>query len=1100
MQKSTRRFFSGHGKLCLYICPLLFILLFGQHLVLAAQSYKLLQQQVTVKTARTTVAEVIKRLQAQTSLSYVYDPNYLEQCKVPAMDYTAAKLGTVLEHLDRYAAVDIEYDNNTVAIRKGNVNAEIKRENEGSITGRVINNRNEPLPGVTIIIEGGSGTTTGVDGNYSIQLPPGKYTLVFRYVSFSTRKVTDIEVKPRQATRLNVLMTASSSSLKEVVVTASYQRASVEGLYALQKNNAAVSDGISAEQIRATPDNNAAQVLKRVNGLTVQDDKFVTVRGLSERYNNVIMNGASLPSTEPNRRNFSFDVIPSALIDNIVVNKTATPDMPSEFAGGLVQVNTRNIPDRNFLMLTVGTGINTNSTGKSMYSTKRGGRDYLGFDDGTRRWWNHGWGAEEFREAMRSGDKMKHSEMDRRIPNNWGMYKYGYSPVQNYQLAAGRVITLRDKVSSFGITLAGTYRHEESVVNESRHNPIYYHYYFDSSRTYNFNTSLGAVANIGFQTKGHRLAFKNLYNRRFSNEMNVNKGMDWSTIISPINHYINVTLINSLLQNRLEGEHLLGKRLKFDWSADNLTLDREQPDTRSSRGRTTGVGPWGYKPSAEGQYRRYEVNESLGFMTEGLNIFNATLKERRKNVTANFTVPFTVGGTLQSLKAGYAGVFRKVDYRSQALRLLVDPISQYSNTYRDSLVFGKADYELHTPEFLRPDLLRYTPTGLGAFGFSGDDYVGKQHINAAYLMADLKFLQRFRFITGVRMEQSNMEMTGIVYAPPMGYGVDSMMQYKKTDWLPSANLVYTVNSKMNIRAAYAKTLARAEFRERAPYIYYEFKERASYYGAQGLKDASIDNFDLRYEYYPAPGEVISLSGFYKKFKDPVEIIGVWSGSIDPRLFYFNLRSSTNLGLELDIRKSLRFINPAQKWLSQVFVSANGSWMKASVRYNTDQLMNAATGITGRPDLEKTASDSRDRPLQGLSPYVINGGIGYFGEVFGINVTYNRYGPRIVTAGFQPWEDLYENPRDVIDMQLSASLLNKKMQVRFNISDLLQQDGILYMNRAVSRSAGANPNEDPYSLGLKNNDPKGERFNKDLDYVRHRWFKGRNLSLNVSYSF
>ncbi|RPE09398.1 TonB-dependent receptor [Chitinophaga lutea] len=1098
MQKSTRRFFPGHGKLCLYICPLLFILLFGQHLVLAAQSYKSLQQQVTVKTARTSVADVIKRLQAQTSLTYVYDPLYLEQCRVPAMDYTAAKLGAVLEYLDRHAAVDIEYDNNTVAIRKGQVEAAMKKENEGTITGRVIDNRNEPLPGVTIMIEGGSGTTTGVDGSYSIQLPPGKYTLVFRYVSFSTRKVTDIAVKSRQATTLNVLMTASPSSLKEVVVTASYQRASVEGLYALQKNNAAVSDGISAEQIKATPDNNAAQVLKRVNGLTVQDDKFVTVRGLSERYNNVMMNGASLPSTEPNRRNFSFDVIPSALIDNIVVNKTATPDMPSEFAGGLVQVNTRNIPDRNFLTLTAGTGINTNSTGKTLYSTKRGGRDYLGFDDGTRRWWNHGWGAEEFREVIRSGDKMKRSEMERRIPNNWGMYKYDYSPVQNYQLAAGRVIMLKDRVSSLGITLAGTYRHEESVVNESRHNPGYYHYYFDSSRTYNFNTALGAVANIGFQTKGHRVAFKNLYNRRFSNEMNVNKGMDWSSIVSPINHYINVTLINSLLQNRLEGEHLLGKKLKLDWAADNITLDREQPDTRSSRGRSGDK--WPYDESVAGQYRFYIVNEALGYMTEGINIFNAMLKERRKNVAANLSMPFNVGGAAQTLKAGYAGVFRKVDYQSQVFRLLVDPTSQYSIGYRDTLMFGKSDHELHSPEFLRPGMLNYVPTGLGSFGFSGDDYKGKQQIHAAYVMADLKLLQRFRLIGGVRMEQSNMEVTGIVYAPPMGYGVDSTMRYKKTDWLPSANLVYAVNNRMNIRAAYSKTLARAEFRERAPYIYYEFKERAAYYGAQGLKDASIDNFDLRYEYYPAPGEVISVSAFYKKFKDPVEIIGVWSGSVDPRLFYFNLRNSTNTGLELDLRKSLRFINPAQKWLSHVFVSANGSWMKAKVRYNTDQLMNAAGGITGRPDLEKNASDSRDRPLQGLSPYVINGGIGYFGDVFGVNVTYNRYGQRIVTAGFQPWEDLYENPRDLIDVQLSATLLKKKMQVRFNISDVLQQDNILYMNRGVVKSANVTPAEDPYTLGSENSDPKGTRFNKDRDYVRQRWFKGRNLSLNVTYSF
>ena len=175
-------------------------------------------------------------------------------------------------------------------------------------------------------------------------------------------------------------------------------------------------------------------------------------------------------------------------------------------------------------------------------------------------------------------------------------------------------------------------------------------------------------------------------------------------------------------------------------------------------------------------------------------------------------------------------------------------------------------------------------------------------------------------------------------------------------------------------------------------------------------------------------------------------------------------------------------------------------MKAKVKYNSNDLLRAAGGITGG-NLEKTAADSRNRPLQGLSPYVINAGIGYFGDIFGVNVMYNRYGERIVTAGFQPWEDLYENPRDVIDLQLSANLLQRRMQVRFNFSDLLQQDGNLYMNRLVTKAPAPSPYDDEYTLGHgSGNDPKGNRFNRNTDYVRHRWFKGRNLSLNVTYTF
>lgn len=1090
MQNFTRKFFNRRTAIYLTFA----ILLCGQHLVLAAQSYKTLQQKISLKTGRTNVGAVIRALQQQTSFIYAYDPLYLEKCAVSELEFSSTDLGKVLEFLDRNTPVDIDYNNNTIAIRAGKAEALARRIEEGTIAGKVVDNRNEPLPGVTIMVEGKGGTVTQVDGSYTIKLPPGKYVLTFRYISYNTQKVTDIIVKEKQLTPLNVLMTSSSSALKEVVITGNYQKASVEGLYALQKNNAAVSDGISAEQIRVTPDNNAAQVLKRVNGITVQDDKFVTVRGLSERYNNVILNGANLPSTEPNRRNFSFDVIPSALIDNIIVNKTATPDMPAEFAGGLVQVNTRSIPEKNFLSITLGTGINTNSTGKSMYGTKRGGNDYLGFDDGTRGWWNKKWSNEEYRGYIREGNSEKRSEMERAIPNNWGLREYPYSPVQNYQLMFGRKIDLKDKISSFGVTLAATYRHEESVVDETRYFPSYYLY--DSARTYNFNTSLGAVANIGFQTKGHKIAFKNLYNRRFSNESSVYQGTNWDRGDGLVKYYIDLTLINSLWQNRLEGEHLLGKHLKFDWSADNIALEREQPDTRASNGRRS-TGP-------KGQFRSYNLNDGTGgVLSDGLAIFNANLKEKRKNVAANFTIPFKIGGVAQNLKAGYAGTFREADNKSLVLRMYYDPAAVTAGGPEriDSAVFGRADYELHTPEFLRPGLLQYQPSGIGTQGFAGDDYIGKQQVHATYLMTDLKFLKHFRFIGGVRMEQSIMDLRGISYI--LGIETDTLMKYNKTDWLPSFNLVYSLNDKMNVRAAYSQTLARADFRERAPYIYYEFKERSSYKGAVGLKDANITNMDLRYEYYPAPGEVISVSAFYKKFKNPVELIGDFSsGSAKGIFYYFNLESSASKGFELDLRKSLGFIRPGSKLLKQIYVSANASWMEANVKYNTTALLDAANGIAGRNDTV-LAPNSRNRSLQGLSPYVVNGSIGYFGDVIGLNVAYNRFGSRILAGGYQPWEDQYENARDVIDVQLSAILLKKRMQVRLNISDLLQQEYIIYQNQSLkpSGSSGGGSESDPYMLtGKPNNDPKGNRYNREVDYVRHRWFKGRNLSLNITYNF
>ncbi|PWV50559.1 outer membrane receptor protein involved in Fe transport [Chitinophaga sp. S165] len=1091
MQKSTYRFCKGKFMPIALLLQLS-ILICGQSEVLAAQLYTELNEKVQIKAGMTSAADIVNTLQRQTAYTFVYDPEYLKKCHIKPMSTQVNKLSEVLQWLDERAPLDIVFNDNRIIITKG-VQEKPAQVVTGHIVGKVVNNKNEFLPGVTVKVNNGKGTVTQVDGGYDLELEPGKYTLEFSFISYNTKRITDVVVTEKKLTPLNIVLQPSSSALKEVVVTANYQKASVEGLYAIQKNNAAVSDGISAEQIRATPDNNAAQVLKRISGLTVQDDKFVTVRGLSERYNNVILNGANLPSTEPNRRNFSFDVVPSGLIDNVVINKTATPDMSAEFAGGLVQINTKDIPAQNFASITIGSGLNTNSTGKSLYSTERGNKEYFGADDGRRTWWEKDWLRDDYRQAAVAGDNVKTSSMNARIPNNWGLHKYGYSPVQNYQLTVGRRIKLKD-ATSLGITVAGTYRHEESIVDDQRYQPSFY--YYDNANTYNFNTAIGAVANIGFQTKGHKVVLKNLYNRRFSHESAANYGKEFNFRVTSkeegddVLYYSDQVVINDLWQSRLEGEHMLHKHLKMDWSADYITVHRDQPDTRASLG-YQAYGPKGYY--------QYLLTEASGFINRGNAIFNSALEEKRKNVTANFSVPFKVGEANQLIKVGYAGAFRKADFKSSALRMLYDPKGNKKEI--DEAVLGLPDYELQS--LLKPGYLTYRFASISA-GDDGEDYSGDQKLHAAYFMADINFLKDFRFIGGVRMENNAMDVHGISYNKTTGIPVDTLVKYRKTDWLPSFNLIYNLTEAMNVRLAYSKTLARADFRERAPFIYYDFRDRNSYRGAVSLKDAKITNVDIRYEYYPGPGEVISVSGFYKRFDSPVEVVASNAGG-QLNLFYFNLERSTNKGIEVDFRKSLGFVSPSAAWLKKVFISGNGSWMKANVEYSPDALLKAAADAGAAPG--QAPAGKRDRPLQGLSPYVINGGLGYFGNVLGVNMVYNRFGKRILNAGFNPWQDQYENARDVIDLQLSAALLKNKMQIRFNISDLLQQDYIVYQNvkatapteigggRFVFESA-----EEQASSPNSNHDPKGTSFNKDLDFVYHKWFKGRNLSLNITYNF
>jgi TonB-dependent receptor len=953
----------------------------------------------------------------------------------------------------------------------------VARTPAGKLTGQVLDAKdNSPVIGATVKA-GSQGTTADVKGEYTLELPEGTHSVTISSIGYTTKRIDEVIVKGGDPAILNISLNVQKGTLKGVEVVASARRESISSLYLKQKNNAAISDGISAEQIRVTPDNNAAQVLKRVSGLTVQDEKYVTVRGLSDRYNTVLLNGSVLPSTEPNRRNFAFDVIPAGLIDNIVIHKTATPDMPSEFAGGLVQVNTRDIPVESYYNITLGTGINTKSTGQDLYSSKRGKNDYLGYDDGTKGWWKkNNWDYPAYEQGLVTGglDKEGIGEMGRQIPNNWGLYKYRYSPMQNYQFNAGQKISLKNG-ANIGIIAGGLFRHEESREDEER--KTYADEEFDFKGHNNvFRSSVGGVLNVAYQGKTTKIAFKNLYNHLFVNET--------SDLFGPMPGYtpgiyrstLTLTTINDIWQHRLEGEHALGRKgVRIDWNADMVTVQRDQPDTRSALA---------HRPYADrDDFYEYEgLRDRTGALNRGLSIYNSRLNETRYNWQANVVFPFTVGGLQQRIKAGYAGTYREADFESFGLGAIHDNADDLAPDF-ETKIFGLPVEKLLAPEFIRPGYIYYERTI-----YNGNNYDGIQRMHAGYLMLDANLLSKLRFIGGVRAEDNTMFVNSLFYV--QGEPVPNYT-YHKLDWLPSANLIYSLNSKMNVRASASQTLSRPDFRERSAFIYFDFKSRHHYAGALGLKDAKITNLDLRYEFYPSAAEVFSLSVFHKHFASPVELIAA-QGTSGLRYFYFNLKSSNSIGMEIDFRKSLNFINENSRILSNIYVSGNASWMKATVNYNPDELLNAASGVTGGgPDI--LPGQSRSRPIQGLSPNIYNGAIGYVGKPVGLQISYNRYGKRIVNGGLYPWQDEYENPRDVLDIQLNAALLKNKLMLRFNVGDLLQQPFIIYNNYSIIDGT-----YDPNKIG--EGDPKGKRFNPDTDIVRYRAKKGVNLSFSATYNF
>ena len=294
---------------------------------------------------------------------------------------------------------------------------------KGSISGKVIDAKlAEGLIGCTVKLDDGAGgAITDYDGRFMLaNVPAGKHVISVSYTGYADKRIDEIMVKNGEATTVDVVLEdATAQMIAEVVVTATAQRSSMSALTILQKTSATVADGISAETIKRTPDRTTGDVIRRVSGASIQDNKFAIIRGLNDRYNIALLNGALLSSTEPDRKAFSFDLFPSAMLDNLVVVKTASADLPGEFAGGAILVNTKDIPDENYVRVNVGAGYNSVSTFKPYQTGQGGGTDFLGTDDGTRALPASYPGTAEFQGATKE-DRVRYSQM---LNNDWGITK-----------------------------------------------------------------------------------------------------------------------------------------------------------------------------------------------------------------------------------------------------------------------------------------------------------------------------------------------------------------------------------------------------------------------------------------------------------------------------------------------------------------------------------------------------------------------------------------------------------------------------------------------------------------------------------------------------
>ncbi|MGX5818559.1 outer membrane beta-barrel protein [Chitinophaga lutea] len=912
----------------------------------------------------------------------------------------------------------------------------------GKVTGKLTDKKTgELLIGVTVLVQqSAKGAVTDVEGRYLLQLAPGTYTLDFKYMGYQTKSIADVVIKAGQTVNLDIALDEpKSKELQEVVIRGSYKQETINALYVAQKNNPSISSGISGESIRRSPDRNTGEVLKRVSGASIQDNKYIIVRGLSDRYNTATINNAILPSTEPDRKAFSFDIIPSNLVDNIVINKTASPDMPGDFSGGLVQVYTKDIPTENYLQVSAGFGYNTQSTFKDIKGMARGKNDWLGFDDGTRAL------PSSFPKSAAKYNALtldQQLDQTRKFKNNYGVQSFGNAlPSANFQLTWGNRSRLKNE-GSFGSIISLTYRNSETINPSER-----FDYQADSKSPeygfddilYKYNTSVGAIANFTYVKGNNKVSFKNIANRIFDNVFVERSGYN-NDNLQVIRSYGQDLTEKTMINSQLEGSHKLNQHdWKLDWNLNYSLTDRNQPDMK-----TLSYG----KPISAKDDPSVPYRAQVPFGTAARNAFRffSGLQDNSFGGNVQLAVPFNIGGVKQTLKAGGMKLYKTRYFSARALGYVWADAGSYNEAQLEA-----GPDKIFSAENIRPDAFV-----LDEITNKTDKYDATSDLVAGYVMFDNKIGDKLRIVWGARGESYYQY---VKTADPSGKTVKQDVTY--FDFLPSANFTYAVNDKSNIRLSGSRTVSRPELRELSNFSFYDFVTFSSMMGNPYLKRATITNVDLRYELYPRAGEAITASVFFKDFTDPIEQ-NVDPGSTPNRrlISFSNAPKAQTYGFEIELRKKLDFIS-AETFMKDVTFFTNAAIMRSSV------------------DLQGLTSDNLSRPLQGQSPYLVNAGLQYASPDNGLSVSalYNRVGHRIFLVGFQGYEDIYENGRNILDLQISKRILRQKGELRFNYGDILNQASIFYQNT----------------------DDK-KKYTKGTDQVINSVKFGSNISLTFSYQF
>ena len=902
----------------------------------------------------------------------------------------------------------------------------------------------EDIIGATVRIDGTTlGASTDINGFFSIsKVPVGKRKVIISYVSYKQKEI-EVTAETDKVIEINTTLQEDKVILQEVKVVANRITGTEVSVISEIKASQMIVSGISSAQIGKTLDRNAAEVVKRVPGVTIFGNRFINIRGLNERYNTVMLNNVFTPSMETDVRSFSFDIIPSNQIDRILIFKSPAAELPGEFSGGVVKIFTKSIPDQNFLTIDLGGSYREGTTNKDFFEPQHGNNYWLGFNDGYSD-------LPKFfpatKNEINSAGSERLAQIGQSLKNNWTPLQSTAMPDLRLSLTGGFKIQKGGlRIGNFSaINYSNAYTNFDMQRNDFEFSQIAKNgeageVFNFSDKQYTHAVRLGVLHNWAFRLNDkNTIELKNLFNQmsngQFVNRTGFDSGNKWN-----IRSFDQV--YRGIYSGQLVGKHTLIKdKTTLDWVLGYNNSYRDQPDYKRFRYNIDGTTPTLLVPQGSAQtfnLGRTNIQMIENSYTGGVNLIQKIVVKKAAQKEDNKELELKMG------------VFYEMKNRQFDARNLGYVQASSANFNTGSLPIEQI--------FAQGNINNTTGVKIDEQTNPNDSYTAKNNLMAYYVSGNYSLTKKLNAIIGVRVENNSQKLDSYdLINNPLNYN------NTKTNLLPSANITYNLSEKSLFRVAYGRTLNRPEFREIAPFSFYDFVNNRNITGNPKLQNAQVQNVDFRYEFYPTPSEIVSIAGFYKKFTNPIEV--VFASGSNPNLSFENAESAYSSGIELETRKSLENLTKSS-FISKLSLTFNAAFIYSRVKLNSSI----------------AANQSNNRPLQGQSPYVINGGLGYSDskKQLQINILYNVIGKRIYAVGnnygFQ-YPDWYEMPRNVIDVTFSKGI-GKSLLLKGGVTDILNSRNLVLQDGNQDRN-----------------------FDIDTDQIIQSYRSGRVYSLGLSYTF